>query len=122
MVATALQIFGEFVKNGDKWWCILPSIESLDYNNDEPKKPWLGILDFVKNPGGMVVYIRRFDKKTNEIDYDQNASSIAKESDLFPTQEQAKQAYLAAMLDYQISKIDALYDGMKNLRDFMENV
>jgi hypothetical protein len=86
------------IEISDIRWCILPDSESSGYDDIKPRKPWLGKVTSAKP--GYSIRICSYNPETGSIDDDSNASTYAREEDLFLTEQEARKAYLSAMNDY----------------------
>lgn len=79
----------EDIESGEVYYICLPSIESEGYGDNTPRSPYRAKAEWVQNPGGLVLYMRRFDRETGEVDQDSNATAIAIPEQVFPDEESA---------------------------------
>lgn len=108
---------------GEVYWCIRPTIESTQYDDMQPRLPWLGKLR-IEDRGGPFYLLSVFNRRTGEIDNDSNATAIIPhpESDLFRTEADAKVSYLLESINYNQSLAYQLQDNLARLAGVMAEI
>ncbi len=77
---------------GAKYWSIKASMESENYDDTAPRRPWQGVL----RNNGRYLSLSHFCAENGHIDDDSNATALVRECDLFATEAEAWVAYRAA--------------------------
>ena len=78
---------------GNRYWCLEEAIEGHSYGSViiQNTKPWIGILS--QNSRGYL-RLHRFNKETEEIDEDTNATAIVKPCDLYENYDEVLSVYI----------------------------
>ena len=80
-------------EHGALYWCIRPDIESENYGQGGPRRPWLGRLR-IDEKSGMMYLSGVGPAPEYEADEDSNATAHVKPPDLYPTELDALGAWI----------------------------